>query len=173
MAGQGGGAAGGGRGAFGGLCGGGRVLAVWVWSGGGASSVESESESLGRGRVVKDSSATKTPREENPLREDHTSVARHPGAALAAPPQPLSGRRTALRTTPRGQRSRHSSNQVGLSTPAHSQTTSPKSQTSGPESQCPPRTRPLGPATDGFTLPFVGARLSTEFRPRSGSQELL
>ena len=50
---------------------------------------------------------------------------------------------------------------------AHSQMTSPKSQTSGPESQCPPRTRPLGPATDGFTLPFVGARLSTEFRPRS------
>ena len=53
MAGQGGGAAGGGRGAFGGLCGGGRVLAVWVWSGGGASSFETGSESSGRGRAVK------------------------------------------------------------------------------------------------------------------------
>ena len=32
---------------------------------------------------LKVTSATKTPREENPLREDQTSVARHPGVALA------------------------------------------------------------------------------------------
>ena len=155
----------------------GRVLAVWVWS------------RCGAGLWRRRSSRRASRWGEGVWSKIHRLQKRPAKKTRCAKITPASRGTRALRSPRHHSRSqtdaRLSERHQGDSDPdtapikwdsqhrAHSQMTSPKSQTSGPESQCPPRTRPLGPATDGFTLPFVGARLSTEFRPRSGSQELL
>ena len=108
-------------------------LAVWVWSGGGVSSVESESESMGRGRAVKGHIGYKNTPRRKPVarRSDQRRAAsgRCARTSPPTPPQPLSDRRTTLRTTPRGRRPRHSSNRSSPWQLARSATQRPRRAT--------------------------------------------
>ena len=140
-----------------------------MWSGGGVSSVESESESLGRGRAVKGHIGYKNTPRRKPVarRSDQRRAASGRCARTASPPtppQPLSDRRTTLRTTPRGRRPRHTSNRSSPKQSARSATQAPRRTTtrifcdvtasgSGHCPGCPGRDRTLsrlGPAGTGW-----------------------
>ena len=124
---------------------------------------------MGRGRAVKGHTGYKNTPRRKPVarRSDQRRAASGRCARTASPPtppQPLSDRRTTLRTTPRGRRPRHTSNRSSPKQSARSATQAPRRTTtrifcdvtasgSGHCPGCPGRDRTLsrlGPAGTGW-----------------------